>query len=126
MQVAVPLAKNVSETLSTMASVSAIDGAIQRKMRGKCVVRPGKGITLVISNKFMDKIIRIIKPLLLEYSGVLIDGVCETVKHEFKGGLRGISWHVIRDFRRFNNIKYINWERCHDDSKKYCKSKKRI
>ena len=109
-----------------MASVSAIDGDIQRKMRGKRVVRAGNGITLVISNKYMDEIIRIVKPLLFEYSGVLIDGVCETVKHEFKEGLRGISWHVIRGFKRFNNIKYINWERCHDDSKKYYKSKKRI
>ena len=46
MKVAAPLAKNVLTPLATMASVSAIDGAIQRKMLGRDVVRAGKGITL--------------------------------------------------------------------------------
>ena len=46
MKVAVPLAKNVLTPLATMASVSAIDGAIQRKMLGRDVVRAGKVITL--------------------------------------------------------------------------------
>ena len=45
MKVAVPFAKNVLAPLATMASASAIDCAIQRKMRGR-VVRAGKGITL--------------------------------------------------------------------------------
>ena len=40
----------------------------------------GKEFTSLISNEDMDDIIRIIK--LLEDSGVLIDGVTETVKHE--------------------------------------------
>ena len=46
------------------------------------VIRAAKGITLVISNKDMDDVIRIIKPL--ENLGVFIDGVSETVKHEIK------------------------------------------
>ena len=63
MKVVVPVAKNVLETFSTMAYASAIDGAIQRKLRGKGVVRARKGITLVTSNKYMEDIIRIIKPV---------------------------------------------------------------
>lgn len=45
----------------------------KEKMRGKCLVRPGKGITLVISNEDMSDIIRITKSL--ENPGLLIDGV---------------------------------------------------
>ena len=51
-------------------------------MHGEGVVKAGKGIPLVISNEDIDDIIRIIKSL--ERSGVLIDGVIETVKHEIK------------------------------------------
>ena len=60
MKVGVPLVKKKVAPLATMASASAIDGAIQRKMRGQGVVTAGKGITLVISNDDMD-IIRIIE-----------------------------------------------------------------
>ena len=56
-----------------MASASAIDSAIQRKLRGEGVIRARRGIYLVISNEDMDDIIRIIKSL--EYFDVLIDGV---------------------------------------------------
>ena len=63
MKVAVTLAKNVLAPLATMALASAVDGAIQRKMRGQGVLRPGKRITLVISNENMGDIIRIIKSL---------------------------------------------------------------
>ena len=75
--------------LATMAEASETDEAIQRKARGRGttatsgadVIRPGKGITLVISNEYIDNIIRIIKsPEQLER---LIDGVSETVKNEF-------------------------------------------
>ena len=63
---------------------SAVDDAIQRKMRGRGVIvksRAGKGITLVISNEDMN-IVRIIKSL--ENSIALIDGVSETVQKEIK------------------------------------------
>ena len=56
-------------------------------MRGKGVVRAGKGVTLVILNEDMNDIIRIIK--LLENLGELTDGVRETVKIDIekqKGG----------------------------------------
>ena len=72
--------KTVLAPLATMASTSAIDGAIQRKMCGKGVTKGGKKITLIISNEGMDDIIKIIK--LLENMGVLIDGISDTVKHE--------------------------------------------
>ena len=45
-------------------------------------MRAGKGFTLLISDEDMNDIIKVIKSL--EDSGVLIDGVTETVKHEIK------------------------------------------
>ena len=59
MKVAVLLAKNVFALWATMASASAIDDVIQRKLHGRVeiatgwagVVRAEKGIILVISNK---------------------------------------------------------------------------
>ena len=45
-------------------------------------MRAGKEFTLSISNEDMNDIIKIIKSL--EDSGVLIDGVTETVKHKTK------------------------------------------
>ena len=65
-----------------MASTSVIDGAIIEKMRGNVVTKAGKGIILVISDEYMDDIIRIIKSL--ENSNVLTDWVSETLKHEIK------------------------------------------
>ena len=52
------------------------------KISGKVTVRVGKIFTLFILNEDMNDIIRIIKPLW--DSGVLTDGVTETVKHEIK------------------------------------------
>ena len=72
--------QTVLAPLATMASTSAIDGAIQRKICGKGVTKGGEKITLIISNEGMDDIIKIIKSL--ENTGVLIDGVSDTVKHE--------------------------------------------
>ena len=53
-----------------------------RKISGKGAVREGKWFTLFISNEYKENIIRIIKSL--EDSGLLINGVTETVKHEIK------------------------------------------
>ena len=68
--------------LATMASASPIDGAIQRKMNGQRAVRSGKRIILVILNEDMDDVISIVKSV--ENSGVLINGVSETVKHKIE------------------------------------------
>ena len=51
MKVVVLLAKNVLALLTTMASLTAIDVAIQRKMRERGVLRKGEIIILVISNE---------------------------------------------------------------------------
>ena len=73
------------------------------------------GFTLCILNEDMNDIIKIIKSL--EDSGVLIDGVTETVKHE-KKTRRRISWSFVSTFSRFNNAtsnffssKKYNWKR---------------
>ena len=60
MKVAFPLAKNVLAPLAIIASASAINGAVQRRMYGRAVARVGKGITLVFSNEAVDDIVRII------------------------------------------------------------------
>ena len=86
----VPVAKNFLAPLTTMASVFAIDGTTQKRIRGRVVIaksgasviRPWKGIILVISNEDMDDIIKTIK--LIEDSSVLIEEASETVKHKIK------------------------------------------
>ena len=55
---------------------------LERKISGKGVVRARKRFTLILSNKDMNDIIKIIKSL--EDSRVLTDGVTETVKSEMK------------------------------------------
>ena len=54
----------------------------ERNISGEGAARAGKGFTLFISNKNMNNIIKVIKSI--EGSGVLIDGVTETVKHDIK------------------------------------------
>ena len=53
-----------------------------RKISGRGAVISGKGFTSFISNEDMNDITKIIKSL--EDSGILIDGVTETAKHEIK------------------------------------------
>lgn len=64
---------------ATIASTSTIHQFIQRKMRGRGVLREEKGITLVILNENVCDI-TIIKSL--ENLGLLIDGVSETIKRK--------------------------------------------
>ena len=124
MKVDISLANNVSTPLATMASASAIHGAIQRKMCGRGVIRAGKGIILVILNENMDDIIRIIKSM--ENLGLLIDGVIKTVKYEIKkqeGGFLSMllgtldasvlgnmltGKGVMKAGRRYNNIDHMD------------------
>ena len=113
MKVAVLLAKNLLAPLAAMASASAIDDAIQRKIRRRGVVRAEKGITLVIWNEDMDDINRIIKSL--GNSNVLIDGVSETVKHQT---ICMISWYAFRNFKCLNTSKCVNWKRSHESWKR--------
>ena len=61
--------------LATMASPFVINGAFQRKLRGRAaraskrsgVVRERKGITLVISNNYMDDAFRVQVKKLVEF-----------------------------------------------------------
>ena len=75
MKVAMPLAKNVLAPLGLTAAMSAIDGSIQKKMRGE-------GVKLVIEQEDMNDIIKIIEAL--ENSGILLKGVTKTIENETK------------------------------------------
>ena len=70
-----PLAKNVLAPLGLTAAMSAIDGGIQKKMRGE-------GVKLVIVNEDMNDIMKIIEAL--ENSGILLKGVSKTIENETK------------------------------------------
>ena len=56
MKVAVPLAKNVSAPLGLTATMSSIDGSIQKKINGS-------GVKLIIEQEDMNDIMKIIKAL---------------------------------------------------------------
>ena len=55
MKVALPLAKNVLAPLGLTAAISAIDGSTQKKIHGS-------GVKLIIEQKDMNDIMKIIKP----------------------------------------------------------------
>ena len=75
MKVVMPLAKNVSAPLVLTAAMSAIDGGIQKTMRGN-------GIKLIIEQEDMNDIMKSIKAL--ENSGILLKGVTKTIENETK------------------------------------------
>ena len=72
-----PLAKSVLIPLGLTAAASAADAGIHKKMLGS-----GNNTTLIISNKDMDDLIKIIKSL--EDSGLLLKGITESVQNEIK------------------------------------------
>ena len=63
----------------------------------------------------MDDIIIIKK--LLENPSVSLNGVSETVKHEIKT-IKCISWYVMKNFRRFDVRKYVNWKMNYESRKR--------
>ena len=73
MKVALSLDKNILAPLGLTAAMSAIDGSIQKKIRGSAV-------KLIIEQEDMKDILKIIKAL--ENSGILLKGVSKTVKNE--------------------------------------------
>ena len=75
MKVAMPLAKNVLAPLGLTAAMSAIDSGIQKKIHGS-------GVKLIIEQKDMNDIIKIIEAL--ENSGILLKGVTKTIENETK------------------------------------------
>ena len=75
-----PLLKSVVRPLGMLGltvAASATDAAINNKMLGL-----GGHITLIISNDDMQDLLKIVKSL--EDSGILLDGLTETVKNEVK------------------------------------------
>ena len=72
-----PLAKNVLILLGLTATASAADAGIHTK-----ILRSGHNATLIISNDEMKDILKIVKSL--EDSGLLLEGVSETIKNEAK------------------------------------------
>ena len=75
MKVAMPLVKNVLAPLGLTDAMSAIDGSIQKKMRGE-------GVKLVIEQEDMNDIMQIIEAL--ENSGILLKGVTKAIENETK------------------------------------------
>ena len=89
MKVAMPLAKNVLAPLSLTASMSAIDGSIQKKIHGS-------GVKLIIEQEDMNDIMKIIEAL--ENSGILLKGVTKTIENETKeqrGGFLGMLLRTL-------------------------------
>ena len=87
--IAILLVRDNLPVLACNLTSSSIN-KFNRIIRGKTAFRAGKGFTLFISNEDLNDIIKVINSL--EDSGVLIDGVTETVKHEIKrqeGGFLG-------------------------------------
>ena len=76
-----PLAKSFLIPLGLTAAASATDSAIHKKMFGSGI------IILIISNKEMNDITKIVKSL--EEFGFLIKGLRETIKNEAKEQKRG-------------------------------------
>ena len=71
-----PLAKSVLLPLGLSAGISATDATIQKKVYGS------KSRTSIISNEEIEEVMKIVK--LLEESGLLIQGISETIKNETK------------------------------------------
>ena len=71
-----PLAKSVLIPLGLTAAASAADAGIHQKILGS------GNTTLIISNKEMNDIIKIVQAL--EVSNILLKGVTQTVKNETK------------------------------------------
>ena len=74
--VSTPLAKSLLIPLGLTAAASAADAGIHKKILGS------GNTTLIISNKDMKDLIKIVKSL--EDSGLLLKGVTETVQNEVK------------------------------------------
>ena len=75
-----PLLKSAIKRLGMLgltAATSVTDAAINKKILGS-----GNHITLIISNDNMQDLLKIVK--LLEDSGILLDGITETVINEVK------------------------------------------
>ena len=80
MKVALPLAKNVLDSLGLTAAMSAIDGSIQKKIHGS-------GVKLITEQEGMKDIMKIFRAL--ENSGILLKGVSKAKRGGFLSMLLG-------------------------------------
>ena len=81
-KVAMPLAKNVLAPLGLTATMSGIDGSIQKKIHGS-------EVKLIIEQEDMNDIMKIIEAL--ENSGILLKGFTKTIENETKEQRGGFS-----------------------------------
>ena len=91
-----PLLKSVIKTLGVLGltvAASAADAAINKKILGT-----GNHTTLTISNDDMQDLLKIVKSL--EDSGILLDGITETVKVKLKSK-KVVFINASRYFRSF-------------------------
>ena len=72
-----PLAKSVLTSLGLTAAASAADAGIHKKILGS-----GGHTTLIISNNEIEDLIKIVNSL--EYYGLLLKGITESVQNEIK------------------------------------------
>ena len=77
-----PLAKSALISLGLTAVASVADAGIHKKILGS-----DKNTTLIISNKDIDDLIKIVKSL--EDSGLLLKGITESVQNEIKNKKAG-------------------------------------
>ena len=84
-----PLAKSVLIPLGLTAAASAADAGIHKKVLGS-----DNNTTLIISNKDMDDLIKIVKSL--EDSGLLLKGITESVQNEIKEQKGGFLSMLLR------------------------------
>ena len=103
MKIAVPLAKNILAPLGITAAASAIDAGIQKKIHGSGTT------TLIISNKEMNDIIKIVQAL--EDSNILLKGLTKTIKNETKEQKKRILKHVVGYFRSQSVRKHFSRKR---------------
>ena len=91
-----PLAKSVLIALGLTVAASAADAGIHKKILGS-----GNMTTSIISNNEIEDIIKIVKSL--EYSGLLLKEVTETVQNEIKeqkGGFLSVIGYIRCNFIR--------------------------
>ena len=79
-----PLAKRILIPLGLKAAALAADAGTHKKILGS----GNTTTTLIISNNEVEDIIKIVKPL--EDSGLLLNGVTETVQNEVKEQKEGL------------------------------------
>ena len=86
-----PVAKSILIPLGLTAVASAADAEIHKKILGS-----GNMTILIISNGEIEDIIKIVKSL--EYSGLLLKGVTETIRNKVKEQKRGFLSMLLGTF----------------------------